>query len=139
MPRYVDLVVVEGPDRAMRFTVEEGSYRVLVRGVDDPGGSTQQMTVEGDCALDDGQLARLQELSGRSRTAFKKRGPDIALRDASVSRTHALVFVDKDAVSVADLMSTNGTRVNGAQVGDVDLREGDVIHVGKTRLRVNEG
>jgi pSer/pThr/pTyr-binding forkhead associated (FHA) protein len=36
-------------------------------------------------------------------------------------------------------MSTNGTRVNGTPITDVDLREGDVIHLGKTRLRVEEG
>jgi pSer/pThr/pTyr-binding forkhead associated (FHA) protein len=40
---------------------------------------------------------------------------------------------------VADLMSTNGTRVNGQGITDTDLRAGDVIHLGKTRLRVDEG
>jgi pSer/pThr/pTyr-binding forkhead associated (FHA) protein len=136
MVRVVDLVVVEGPDRGERFAVEENSYRVLVRGQDDFGASTQQMTAEGDHIFDDAQQSLIDELSGRSRTAFKKRGHDIALRDGSVSRTHALVFVDRESVSVADLMSTNGTRVNGAGITDCNLREGDVIHVGKSRLRV---
>lgn len=143
MPRFVDFVAVEGPDRGMRYTVEEGTYRVLARAQDD-STSTIQMTPEGDRLLDTEARARAEQLfarhgGDRSRTAFRKRGPDIVLKDGSVSRTHALIFVDKDAVSVADLMSTNGTRVNGAGISDVDVREGDVIHLGKTRLRVEEG
>jgi pSer/pThr/pTyr-binding forkhead associated (FHA) protein len=144
MARFVDLVAVEGPDRGMRYTIEEGSYRVLARAQDDTT-STVQMTPEGARVLDREAASRADELfarqggADRSRTAFRKRGPDIILRDTSVSRTHALVFVTRDVVSVADLMSTNGTRVNGAVVNDVDLREGDIIHLGKTRLRVEEG
>ncbi len=144
MPRFVDFVAVEGPDRGMRYTVEEGSYRVLARAQDD-SASTVQMTPEGDRLLDPQARSRAEQLfarhggAERSRTGFRKRGPDIVLKDLSVSRTHALIFVDKDAVSVADLMSTNGTRVNGDEISDTDLREGDVIHLGKTRLRVEEG
>lgn len=147
MARFVDLVAVEGPDRGMRYTVEEGSYRVLARAQDD-STSTVQMTNDGARALDKDAQARADEAlrgpgtSGngdRARTAFRKRGPDIVLKDGSVSRTHALVFVERDAISVADLMSTNGTRVNGDTIRDVDLREGDVIDLGKTKLRVEEG
>lgn len=145
MARFVDLVAVEGPDRGMRYSVEEGTYRVLARSQDD-SQSTLQMTADGDRALDKEAQARVDELgltnserAGRSRTGFRKRGPDIVLKDGSVSRTHALVFVDKDSVSVADLMSTNGTKVNGSVVKDVDLKEGDVVHVGKTKLKIEEG
>jgi hypothetical protein len=142
MARFVDLVAVEGPDKGMRFTIEENTYRVLARAADDRS-STLQMTPDGDRALDPGQEQLVDEVLGArsrgTRTQFKKRGPDIVLRDGSVSRTHALVFVEKAAVSVVDLMSTNGTKVNGSLIRDVDLREGDVIHIGKTRLRVEDG
>lgn len=143
MARFVDLLAVEGPDKGMRYSVEEGTYRVLARSQDD-SQSTLQMTPEGDRALDKEAQARVDELfnsraSGRSRTGFRRRGPDVVLKDGSVSRTHAMVFVDKDTVSVADLMSTNGTKVNGSVVADLDLREGDVIQIGKTRLRIEEG
>lgn len=150
MARFVDLVAVEGPDKGMRYSIEEGTYRVLARAQED-SQSTLQMTPEGDRALDREAQQRVDELfsgrtsadggrsAGRARTGFRKRGPDIVLKDGSVSRTHALVFVDKDSISLADLMSTNGTKVNGGLVSDVDLREGDVVHVGKTRLRIEEG
>ena len=134
MARFVDLVAVEGPEKGMRYTVEEGTYRVLARAADERS-STLQMTPEGDRALDIEQ----ERLVGTTRAHMKKRGPDIALRDGSVSRTHALVFVDKASVSVVDLMSTNGTKVNGAIVRDVDVKNGDVIHIGKTKLKVEPG
>ena len=148
MARFVDLVAVEGPDRGMRYSIEEGTYRVLARAQDD-STSTMQMTWDGARILDSEAQARADEVLGdrgrtgvtphRARTGSRKRGPDIVLKDGSVSRTHALVFVDREVISVADLMSTNGTRVNGDTVRDVDLREGDVVHLGKTKLRVEAG
>lgn len=139
MARFVDLVAVEGPDKGMRYTVEEGTYRVLAR-VSDEQSSTLQMTPDGDRALDKEQEALVDDvLSARTRTGARKRGPDVVLRDGSVSRTHALVFVEKKSASVVDLMSTNGTKLNGALVKDVDIKVGDVIHIGKTKLRVEDG
>lgn len=135
MPRFIDLVAVEGPDRGMRFTVEDGTYRVIARAPDEGPSSTSQLTPDGDRALDGEQVAAVEG----HRTRIKKRGPDVTLQDGSVSRTHCIVFVDKGKASLADLMSTNGTKVNGVIVRDVDLKPGDVVHVGKTKLRVDQG
>ena len=143
MSRFIDLVAIEGLDRGMRYAIDEGTYRVLARAPDERT-STHQMTSEGDRSLDVEQEELLERIlarrsAGRSRTAYRKRGPDIVLRDQSVSRTHALVFCEATSVSVVDLMSTNGTRVNGASIKDVELVPGDVIHLGKTKLRIDEG
>jgi pSer/pThr/pTyr-binding forkhead associated (FHA) protein len=143
MARFIDLVAIEGPDRGMRWSVEEGTYRVVARAGDD-ASTTSQLTHEGDRALEPAQAAYVDGLfaarapSGE-RTRIKKRGADVVLTDTSVSRTHCLVFVDKGKASVADLMSTNGTKVNGGAIRDVDLKTSDVIHVGKTKLRVDAG
>lgn len=142
MTRFIDLVALEGPDKGMRWSVEQGTYRVLARAQDERS-STVQMTPDGDRALDKEQEKLVGELFTQRqrslRTHMKKRGPDIVLKDGSVSRTHALIFVDGEGGSVADLMSTNGTRVNNAQVKDAELKAGDVIHIGKTRLRIEDG
>lgn len=141
MARFVDLLALEGPDKGMRFTIEENTYRVLARASDE-SSTTLQMTSDGDRALDQEQEQLVDEVLSQRRglrTQFKKRGPDIVLRDGSVSRTHALVFVEKGSVSVVDLMSTNGTKVNGNLVKDVDVKEGDVIHIGKTKLKIEDG
>ncbi|QBS39630.1 FHA domain-containing protein [Nocardia sp. CS682] len=59
----------------------------------------------------------------------------IAPADVGVSRAHAVIHIDGDALTVTDLGSTNGTSINGsddlipAKV-PVSLRNGDRIHVG---------
>jgi Protein of unknown function (DUF3662)/FHA domain len=60
---------------------------------------------------------------------------EIVVEDANVSRRHAEVRRDGPDVVVADLGSTNGTRVNGAQVRTRRLSDGDEITVGRTSLR----
>ncbi|MVU81015.1 FHA domain-containing protein [Nocardia sp. ET3-3] len=65
--------------------------------------------------------------------------PDIDLSvapaDVAVSRSHAILHIDGNGVSVTDLGSTNGTCVNDSAQPipaktAVPLREGDRIHVG---------
>jgi hypothetical protein len=136
MAGFVDLVCIEGPDDGMRFTLEVGTYRVIGR-QGDPSDSTVQMTRDGDRMLDADQQRVVDSVASRGiRTRFKKRGADILVDDGSVSRTHAVVFADDSGTSVADLMSTNGTKVNGAPIEDVDLSDGDVIQIGQTKLRL---
>lgn len=60
---------------------------------------------------------------------------DIPVPDPNVSRKHAEIRPSGDGYVVIDLGSTNGTRVNGATVGERRLGDGDVIAVGTTRLR----
>src|SRR5207302_3911719 len=59
----------------------------------------------------------------------------VVVEDANVSRRHAEVRRDGPDVVVSDLGSTNGTRVNGAQVRTRRLNDGDEITVGRTSLR----
>ena len=60
---------------------------------------------------------------------------DITLPDINVSRAHAeLRFEPQGVWSLADLGSTNGTFVNGREIGTQLLREGDHITIGMTNL-----
>jgi pSer/pThr/pTyr-binding forkhead associated (FHA) protein len=65
------------------------------------------------------------------------RSPDstVHLADTSVSRRHAELRPAGDGWAVADIGSTNGTRVNGATVTERRLKDGDVITVGDVQLR----
>src|SRR5262245_37868779 len=55
---------------------------------------------------------------------------DLRLRDAAASRKHFAVAVDQGAISIADLGSHNGTRVNGERIGaSRGLRSGDVVSI----------
>ena len=60
---------------------------------------------------------------------------DVPLSDSNVSRRHAEVRRQGTGFVVVDLGSTNGTRVNGAQVKERLLNNGDEITVGATKLR----
>lgn len=67
------------------------------------------------------------------------RGRAMGLRfadDRKVSRFHAQIDIDQDAVRLFDMDSLNGTRVNGRRVRIARLRDGDIIEIGLTILLV---
>ena len=64
----------------------------------------------------------------------RDREAGVRLRDPGVSRRHLIVEVHPDRITLTDLGSHNGTRVNGHPVATVDLRPGDTIEVGGTAL-----
>jgi pSer/pThr/pTyr-binding forkhead associated (FHA) protein len=105
--------------------------------------ATVPLTRDGDRALDDERqqiVNRVVSRTGEGAPRVRARGHrthDVELEDDGVSRTHAVVFLDVEGgASVADLMSTNGTTLNGQRVSDADLKDGDVLQVGDTRLLV---
>jgi adenylate cyclase len=62
---------------------------------------------------------------------------DLVLNDASVSRFHAVVKLQDNAVSIADRGSTNGVVRNGEKIKEEsELRNGDLVHVGQYSLRL---
>ncbi|MGQ0466113.1 MAG: FhaA domain-containing protein [Sporichthyaceae bacterium] len=58
---------------------------------------------------------------------------DLRIDDAGVSRQHAEIRLGPPAMLV-DLNSTNGTLLDGAPVGEIELHDGAVISVGETDL-----
>ncbi|MFJ8444526.1 FHA domain-containing protein [[Kitasatospora] papulosa] len=67
---------------------------------------------------------------------------DVPLDDPDVSRLHCAVTVSEDGrVSVADLGSTNGTSLDGADVHDrpVRLAPGALLRLGESTLRLTPG
>jgi hypothetical protein len=64
---------------------------------------------------------------------------DLLLEDALVSRMHARIYVNGEAVIVEDLHSTNGVYVNGVRIThSAVLREGDRLLTGTTEISVFE-
>jgi pSer/pThr/pTyr-binding forkhead associated (FHA) protein len=61
----------------------------------------------------------------------------VLARDDFASARHARVEAQRDGLWIIDLGSTNGTFVNGDRIdGRRRLRDGDVVRVGDTELRV---
>ncbi|MCB1734351.1 MAG: FHA domain-containing protein [Gammaproteobacteria bacterium] len=61
---------------------------------------------------------------------------DVQLMNDSVSGYHADLLLDRDGgISIVDLGSTNGLRVNGDEVHQATVNDGDEIELGEVRLR----
>ena len=141
----VILEVDKGPNLGSKYELTPRSYRAVGRA----GGAevTVQLSKEGDRQLEPDDVrvveAHLKKRErepasehGNLRIGAYRRGRDILLDDDKISRKHAMFFLDDDGPSVVDLLSTNGTHVNGKRVSDADLSEGDIVNVGKTRFVV---
>jgi pSer/pThr/pTyr-binding forkhead associated (FHA) protein len=64
---------------------------------------------------------------------------DITLEDGAVSRQNSRIEADGDKWFVVDLKSRNGTRVNGEPIERHELKEGDRIAVGHTKIQFHGG
>ena len=56
-----------------------------------------------------------------------------------VSRLHAALKINHNRVSIMDLGSSNGTRVNGQKIVphvDYPINQGDIIALGKLKLQI---
>lgn len=60
---------------------------------------------------------------------------DIVLEDDTITSHHARIDVRRDRYRVLDLGSRNGTFVNDTRVQIHELRDGDVLRLGASRLR----
>ncbi len=59
----------------------------------------------------------------------------ISFKDSTVSSTHCeFVRTDSNIYLIRDMDSTNGTKVNGVSIKSVELKNGDIIKLGKIEL-----
>jgi type II secretory pathway predicted ATPase ExeA len=75
-------------------------------------------------------LNKSEIIIGRDKTA------DIVIDDPYVSKRHAMLQLDENAVMLFDLNSTNGTRVNSTDTMHSVLRNNDIITIGQYRLTI---
>jgi pSer/pThr/pTyr-binding forkhead associated (FHA) protein len=64
---------------------------------------------------------------------------DVRVASPWVSRVHCTLAPHGDGVTVRDLGSTNGTRINGLCAGEGLLRAGDVLTLADVRYRLEPG
>jgi pSer/pThr/pTyr-binding forkhead associated (FHA) protein len=90
----------------------------------------------------EGNLVSEHPLSGDLFSIGRNPGNDLQPDDASVSGNHAAIRVTPSAyldgmldVTVEDLGSTNGTRVNGKRVKRTLLKHGDMLSLGALVLK----
>ncbi len=82
----------------------------------------------------DGIPVRDFQLNVQRVSIGRKPGNAIRLDDATVSGEHAAILMGAPA-TITDLGSTNGTSVNGERIGKCELHHGDVVAIGRHRMK----
>jgi hypothetical protein len=147
----VTFLIVEGKNKGEKLEIERGSCRALGRSLDDIE-RTKIFSVDSSVSLDEaskkvvmqfvarqfnkGGLSNRMSAPGGDEISGFVRGADFPIRDLSVSRLHAMIFHDDSGtIGILDLVSKNGTYVNGAEVESKLLKKGDLISIGGIKLR----
>ena len=83
----------------------------------------------------DGMLLKEIPLTKERTTIGRKPHNDIQIDNLAISGEHAVIVMILNDAFLEDLGSTNGTNVNGQPVQKHFLQNGDVIELGKYRLK----
>lgn len=138
--------IISGSNKGMVFHLERGSCKAVGRDLSDPN-KTAMFNVDLTLALDESTKGLiLKYITKQFRKAARdggeggdglgtfRRTSDIVLDDVSVSRLHAMIFYDEVGVGILDLVSKNGTFVNGEEIESRLLRKGDAIEIGESKI-----
>ena len=147
MTRRAILTVVSGPNTGDSLTIEMGTCRLVGRHLSE--SETAMMDREGNRLLDAPTAQLIEEhlhdkapatgLTAApefSADSFERK-PDIILSDESISRAHAMLFLEASGFGVIDLASTNGSNLNNVPVNSALVRDGDSLQLGTTELTVS--
>ncbi|HVA42847.1 MAG TPA: DUF3662 and FHA domain-containing protein [Acidimicrobiales bacterium] len=121
--RFLGSVVVE---MTAEPSLSSGVFRVGARTEAGAGGMTSSLL------LPDGRRVTMGD---QPLTIGRLPESAVVIDDPNVSRRHAELVRRDGAVILVDLGSTNGTLVNGVQVTESPLSDGDELTVGATALR----
>lgn len=88
----------------------------------------------------DGVVIKEVQLTKERTTLGRRPYNDLVIDNLAVSGEHAAFLLEGDNALVEDLNSTNGTYVNGKAVRRQALAHGDLVEIGKYKIRfVGEG
>jgi len=147
----VNFKVIAGPDEGMNFDLDNSVCRALGRSIGDTTKTTV-LNVDWALSLDEetkglilqyiAQQFRkpkpVQERGPSNQLGAFKRGSDVVFKDQTLSRLHAMIFFDDIGIGILDLVSKNGTFVNGQEIESCLLKKGDTIELGETKIVFEE-
>ncbi len=140
----VSFKVIGGPNEGLSFQLEKQTCKAIGRSIDDPN-KTQMFQVEVNLSLDESTKNLVQKYiqrqfkkqgladAQRTKSSFK-RTSDVILDDMAISRLHCMLFHNAAGVGILDMVSKNGTFVNGEEIESRLLRKGDTLEIGETKI-----
>lgn len=145
--KFATFSIVGGPNKGLSFHLERFTCKAVGRAISDPHKTTM-FNVDVSLSLDEGTKGLVQNYVSKQFKDAKssaglemgsfKRTSDVVLDDTAISRLHAMFFYGGTGVGILDLVSKNGTFVNGEEIESRLLRKGDAIEMGETKI-VYEG
>lgn len=77
------------------------------------------------------------DTAGNSQITIGREGPvDFQVNDEKVSALHCQILESGRWLVIRDLDSTNGTRINGQEITEARISDGDELQIGDTRLAI---
>ncbi|WP_131103176.1 FhaA domain-containing protein [Ornithinimicrobium sufpigmenti] len=132
--------VAGSADRAERPAEAEAAYRRPAQTTEAPVQRPRRPAPSGHSPVALEVDGRRVPLKGAVSTIGRDESCTIVIDDPGASRRHAEIRITHDGphlqVILRDLGSTNGTYLNGEQVGSEELHRGDRITLGRTHLTV---
>lgn len=83
----------------------------------------------------DGAVIKEVQLTKERTTLGRRPYNDIVIDNLAVSGEHAVLTMANGLVTIEDLRSTNGTHVNGNAIERCTLKNGDLLDVGRYKIR----
>ena len=83
----------------------------------------------------DGAVIKEVQLTKERTTVGRRPYNDIVIENLAVSGEHAVLTISGGKVCIEDLRSTNGTYVNGRAIQKQDLLNGDLLDIGRYKIR----
>ncbi len=78
------------------------------------------------------------QVANRSTVIGRGERADFIVDDDAVSNRHCQIEIhNKDKMTIKDLASSNGTRLNDQYVSAVILKQGDTLQIGETRIKIH--
>jgi hypothetical protein len=144
--KTIHFKVLKGDNIGDVITLNQGTCRLVGRHLAE--NETVMLGLDGNRLLDANEVATFDKKLTTAMQPAKasptkglsafQRGADIIFSDESISRAHAMLFLDGEDAGVVDLASTNGTFVNDKGLTAATLKIGDKVKFGKTVLQLSE-
>jgi len=126
---------VEGPQGTMIFSAEKVNEMLEQENATVITGDDAHAVLSG---LKDPFIGIKFDLDKRKLIVGRKPDCDITINESSVSATHAEIVNEGDTWKVVNLLSSNGTFINGKKIAVETLKHGDKVSFGRAEFIFKE-